>query len=70
MVEADSPKPTESFCLCSDPEFCLRSHTSARRVRAIAYRREHGAPLPMDAQQWTTREALQDALTLLDATDV
>jgi hypothetical protein len=39
----------EKFCLCSDPDYCLRGSSPEYRERAIAYRKAHGAPLPLDA---------------------
>lgn len=39
------------YCLCSDPDYCLRYMTPDARVKAIAYRREHGAAVPADAAQ-------------------
>lgn len=37
------------YCLCSEPDYCLRFCPPEYRRAAIEYRRVHGAPLPRDA---------------------
>lgn len=38
------------YCLCSDPDYCLRHADPEYRKEAIAFRRAHGAPLPRDTE--------------------
>lgn len=38
---------TAKYCLCSEPDYCLRGDTPEYRGRAIAYRKAHGARLPI-----------------------
>jgi len=35
---------SRKFCLCSDPEYCLRGLSYPTRLEANEYRRAHGAP--------------------------
>jgi hypothetical protein len=42
---------SRKFCLCSDPDYCLRGMSDATKEAAIIYRREHGAPLPEDSRR-------------------
>lgn len=40
------PATSRRFCLCDEPDYCLRYSTPGYRAEAIEYRRQHGAAIP------------------------